>query len=354
MSFRWYGKGYDSVSLKEIRQIPGIKGVISTLHNKQTGEIWEAEEIQALKKEIESNGLELYGIESVSVHDAIKTGSDQRDQYIENYRRTLENLGENGVKLVCYSFMPMFGWTRTKLAKPKSDGSTAMAYDFDVIKNMQAEDMFDLMNSQANGFLLPGWEPERLKKFQVVKEQFRGITAEQLFDNLVYFLQSIMPICEKYAIKMAIHPDDPAWGTFGIPRIMKNKEDLVKLLKAVDNPYNGVTFCSGSLGSDPDNNLVEIIQTIKDRIHFVHLRNIQHNGYRSFEETAHLSSEGSFDMFQLVSELHQVGFNGIIRPDHGRTIWNEKAMPGYGLYDRALGTAYLQGLIEAVEKNSFK
>ena len=159
-----------------------------------------------------------------------------------------------------------------------------------------------------------------------------------------------MPVCDKYDINMAIHPDDPAWSVFGLARIMTSGENLVKLTKLVDNPHNGVTLCTGSLASDPKNDIVDAIHALKGRIHFAHVRNIKYNGEGSFEEAAHLSSDGSLDMFEIMKALYETGFDGPIRPDHGRAIWGEISMPGYGLYDRALGITYLNGIWESLEK----
>ena len=161
-----------------------------------------------------------------------------------------------------------------------------------------------------------------------------------------------MPVCETYNIDMAIHPDDPAWNVFGLSRIITDKEHLLRLMKAIDNPHNGVTFCTGSLGTNPENDLPDMIRSLKGRIHFAHIRNLKHNFPGDFEEAAHLSSDGSFDMYAIVKALYDIGFDGPVRPDHGRMIWGEKAMPGYGLYDRALGVAYLNGLWEAVHKST--
>lgn len=346
MTMRYYGKDYDSVTLSQLRQICYVKGLISTLYHKQAGELWTRDEIRALKKEIEDSGLELSGIESVNIHDAIKTGSPDREQYIENYIKTLENLGEEGIDLVCYNFMPVFDWTRSELAKPRPDGSTVLAYDQEQVDQINPDQMFENLDKNSNGFLMPGWEPERLAKIKDLFEAYADVDAEKLFDNLVYFLNAIMPTCEKYGIKMAIHPDDPSWSVFGLPRIVTCKERLVKLIEAVPSVYNGVTLCTGSLGSNPDNDLVEIIHALKGRIHFAHIRNIKHTAPGKFEEACHLSEDGSLDMAAIIKALHEDGFDGVIRPDHGRMIWEERAMPGYGLYDRALGAAYLCGLWE--------
>ena len=165
-------------------------------------------------------------------------------------------------------------------------------------------------------------------------------------------MKAIEPVCEKYDIRMGIHPDDPAWPIFGLPRIVTGKEKIEKLLKAVDKPFNGITLCTGSLGSNQKNDIPEIIRACKGRIPFAHIRNLKYNTDRDFEEAAHLSSDGSMDMYKIMKTLYDTGFDGVIRPDHGRMIWGESAMPGYGLYDRALGAVYLQGLWEAIVKQN--
>ena len=353
MTMRWFGTGYDSVTLQQIRQVPGVTGIIATLYSKQPGEVWNKDEIAALKKTVEEAGFTIAGIESVNIHDAIKVGSADRDTYIANYCTTLENLGEAGINLVCYNFMPVFDWTRSDLAKVRPDGSTVMAYDQTIIDKIDPNDMSSAMNAQSNGFALAGWEPERLGRLKELFALYKDINEDKLFANLQYFLQAILPVCEKYGIKMAIHPDDPAWPVFGLTRIMTKKEQLLRLLKIVDHPLNGVTLCTGSLGTNPQNDIPSIIKAIGGkRIHFAHLRNLKHNGPGNFEESAHLSSDGSLDMYEIVKALYDCGFDGPIRPDHGRAIWGEVSMPGYGLYDRALGIAYLLGLWEAIEKNS--
>ncbi len=346
MTMRYYGKGFDSVTLEQLRQIRYVEGLISTLYAKQAGELWTREEIAALKKEITDGGLELSGIESVNVHDAIKIGSPDRDQYIENYIKTLENLGEEKIDLVCYNFMPIFDWTRSNLAKPRPDGSTVLAYDQKEIDKINPDEIFANVEKMSDGFVMPGWEPERLAKIKELFAAYADVDAEKLFQNLVYFLKAIMPTCEKYGIKMAIHPDDPAWSVFGLSRIITSKENLVRLMEAVPSVYNGVTLCTGSLGSNPDNDLIDIIHALKGRIHFAHVRNIRHTGPGQFEEACHLSADGSYDMAAIIRALRETGFDGVIRPDHGRMLWGEKAIPGYGLYDRALGAAYLCGLWE--------
>jgi mannonate dehydratase len=350
MTMRWFGTGYDSVTLEQIRQIPGVGGIVTTLSGVQPGELWEKAAVTAMKDRVESAGLVLAGIESVNIHDSIKIGSSERDRYIDNYITTLERLGEADIHMVCYNFMPVFDWTRTDLTKKRADGSTAMAYDQKIIDAIDPEAMTNSINAQSGGYVLAGWEPERLGRLKELFEMYAGIDEEKLFDSLKYFLERIMPVCEKYDINMAIHPDDPAWPVFGLPRIMTGKEKLLRLISLVDHPNNGVTLCTGSLGTNPANDIPGIIRSLKGRIHFAHLRNLRHNGPGDFEESAHLSADGSLDMFAIVKALYDTGFDGPIRPDHGRAIWGEVAMPGYGLYDRALGISYLNGLWEAIEK----
>lgn len=352
MTLRWYGSKHDSVTLEQIRQIPGVKSVITTLYDSVPGEAWSLEDIRAMKKEVEAAGLTIAGIESVNIHDAIKIGSPDREQYIENYITTLERLGQEDIHMVCYNFMPVFDWTRTELARKRPDGSTVLAYNQAAVDALKPEEMFASIDSDSNGFVMPGWEPERMARVKELFEMYQDIDNEKLFANLKYFLERIMPTCDKYDINMAIHPDDPAWSVFGLPRIIINKENILRMMHMVDNPHNGVTFCSGSYGTNLENNLPDIIRSLKGRIHFAHVRNLKFNSPTDFEESAHLSSDGSFDMYEIMKALYEIGFDGPIRPDHGRMIWGEVAMPGYGLYDRALGAAYLNGLWEAIDKNA--
>lgn len=351
MTMRWFGSKFDSVTLNQIRQVPGVTGVITTLYNTKPGEIWSRDEIRALKNEVEASGLRIAGIESVNIHDSIKAGTPERDGYIQNYISSLEHLGQEGIDMVCYNFMPVFDWTRSDLAKLRSDGSTVLAYDEEIISKIDPDHIFASIDQMSNGFVLPGWEPERMAHIQELFTMFKGVDEDKLLDNLKYFLEKIMPVCEKYGIKMAIHPDDPAWSVYGLPRIVTSKEKLLRLIHAVDRPFNGVTLCTGSLGSNPNNDIVDIIHALRGRIHFAHVRNIRYNSPGNFEEAAHLSSDGSLDMFAIMKALYEVGFDGPIRPDHGRAIWGEVSMPGYGLYDRALGCSYLNGLWEAIDKS---
>ena len=352
MTFRWYGEGRDSISLKQIRQIPGMSGLMGVLDEKAAGEVWTEEEIKKYVDHIHAAGLECEVIESVNVHEDIKMGLTSRDNYIKNYCTTIRNLAKYGIKVIVYNFMPVFDWTRSELARERADGSTVLAYNQDTVDMIDPEHMKESVAKMSNGFVMPGWEPERLDRLKELFEMYKDVDAEKLFNNLVYFLEAIGPVCEKYDIKMGIHPDDPAWPIFGLPRIMTGKDSVTKLLDAVNKPYNGITLCTGSFGSNQNNDICEIIKACRGRIPFAHVRNLKYNSPRDFEEAAHLSSDGSMDMYKIMKTLYDTGFDGIIRPDHGRMIWDEVAMPGYGLYDRALGATYLNGLWEAIDKSS--
>lgn len=352
MTMRWYGSKFDTVTLKQIRQIAGVTGVITTLYDVPAGEVWTPNAIHNMKAEVEASELHISGIESVNVHEDIKTGGGERDKYILNYIETLENLGKEDIHLVCYNFMPVFDWTRSELARIRPDGSTVLAYNQNDIDKIVPEKMFESISGDMNGTVMPGWEPERMARVKELFSQYKDIDEEKLFENLKYFLQAIMPVCNKYDIKMAIHPDDPAWSVFGLPRIIINKANILRMMNMVDDVHNGVTFCSGSYGTNSENDLPDMIRSLKGRIHFAHVRNLKFNSPTDFEEAAHLSSDGSFDMYEVMKALYDIGFTGPIRPDHGRMIWDEVAMPGYGLYDRALGASYLNGLWEAIKKSS--
>ena len=350
LSFRWYGPD-DKVTLENIRQIPGMHSIVTAVYDVPVGEVWGEESIAALKKQVEDAGLHFEVIESIPVHEDIKLGKPSRDRYIENYCENIRRVAKAGVKCICYNFMPVFDWTRTELARVRPDGSTVLAYKQSAVDALVPEKMFESIAGDANGAILPGWEPERMAKVKELFDAYRDVDDEKLFANLKYFLERIMPVCNEYDIKMAIHPDDPAWSVFGLPRIIINKENILRMMKMVDDPHNGVTFCSGSYGTNLENDLPDMIRSLKGRIHFAHVRNLKFHSQQDFEEAAHLSSDGSFDMYEIMKALYDIGFDGPIRPDHGRMIWGEKAMPGYGLYDRALGATYLNGLWEAIDKS---
>ena len=341
MTFRWYGED-DPVTLEKIRQIPGMKGIVSAIYDIPVGEAWPLERILKLKETVENAGLELSVIESVPVHEDIKMGTGDRDRYIENYCETLRNLAKAGIDCVCYNFMPVFDWTRSDLAYNLPDGSNALMYDEETVLKMDP----------ASGELsLPGWDSSYTKdEMKSLLDYYKNISEEDLWNNLKYFLDRVIKVAEEVKIKMAIHPDDPPWSIFGLPRIITNKANIERFLKLYDSPYNGLTLCSGSLGADPKNDIADLVRTFADRIHFAHIRNIKITGEKCFEEAAHLSSEGSLDIYEIVKAYCEKGFDGYVRPDHGRMVWGETGKPGYGLFDRALGAAYLNGLFEAVEK----
>lgn len=350
MTFRWFGSEKDTVTLEQIKQIPNVVGVVPALHNLPAGEAWELDDIMKMKSEIEKAGLTMECIESVNVHEDIKIGLPTRDKYIENYKTSIRNLAKAGVKVICYNFMPVFDWTRTDLAMDMGDGTTCLSYDGVQIEGKSPEQMFKDIDDNSNGYAMPGWETERMPEIKELFEKYKSVTSDDLWNNLKYFLDAIMPVCEECDVKMAIHPDDPPWDIFGLPRIIKDRESLKKLLEIVPSKYNGLTFCTGSLGASSKNDLPSMIREFGDRIYFAHLRNVKVVD-NHFNETAHESNTGSLDMYEIVKALQDVGFDGYIRPDHGRMIWGEVARPGYGLYDRALGVAYLNGLWEAVKKS---
>jgi mannonate dehydratase len=352
MIFRWFGRDDDSVTLKQIKQIPGITGIVSALQDIPVGETWPLKRIMELKNEVSAAGLELKVIESVNVHEDIKLGLPSRDTYIDNYCKTIENLSQAGIEVICYNFMPVFDWIRSELARELADGSTTMAYDDKIITGIDPLQLVKEFANGSRGFSLPGWEPDRLEELESLLEQYSNIDEEKLFNNLQYFLEGIIPTCEKYDVRMAIHPDDPPWSLFRLPRIVTSGKNLERVVKLVDSPYNGLTICSGSLGVNLNNDIPGIIRHfgVMGRIHFGHVRNVKVVSARNFHETSHLSRDGSFDMFEIMRAYHDIDFKGYIRPDHGRMIWDEEARPGYGLYDRALGIAYLNGLWEAIGK----
>ena len=342
MTFRWYGPS-DPVRLDAIRQIPGMYGIVSAVYDIPVGEVWPVDTIEALKRQIESHNLYFEVVESVPVHEDIKMGKPSRERLVENYCQTLRNLGKCGLKVVCYNFMPVFDWTRTILDRTLPDGSTTLAYD------AKAIDEIDL----SKGLSLPGWDssykPEELKN---LLDAYSQIDEEALWNNYEYFLKKIIPAAEEAGIKMAVHPDDPPRPIFNLPRIVKNRQDLERLTSVVPSKANGLTLCSGSLGADEGNDVAALVREFAGRglIHFAHMRNVKTTPQGDFYESAHLSSEGSLDMATITLEYYKAGFDGYMRPDHGRMIWGETGKPGYGLYDRALGAVYLNGLWEGIAK----
>ena len=341
MTFRWYGES-DCIPLNHIKQIQGMEGVVTAVYDVPVGEVWPLERLLHLKKLCNEAGLTMEVIESVPVHEDIKLGKPTRDKYIEAYKQNILNCGKAGVKCICYNFMPVFDWLRTDLYFKHQDGSTSLAYCHKTLLELDPKNLH-----------LPGWdESYTMDELNRLLDEYHGMTHDQLFDNLVYFLNAIMPACDEAGINMAIHPDDPPWGIFGLPRIITCEKNLDRFLKLVDMPENGLTFCTGSLGANPDNDLVKMAEKYADRIHFAHVRNVLHTGERKFHEVAHPTDCGSLDIYGIVKALYKGGFDGYMRPDHGRMIWGERGRYGYGLYDRALGAMYLAGLWEAIDKEN--
>ncbi len=349
MTFRWYGEGNDSITQEQIRQIPGVTGLVWALHDKAAGEVWEVEEIEKMRRQIEDYGFHMDVVESVNVHDDIKIGLPSREKYIENYRQTLRNLAQFGVKVVTYNFMPIFDWTRTDLFHPMDDGSTALYYEKAKIQQDYKE-MADYILKNLHGMTFPGWEPERMAKLDALFETYRLVTKEKLWENLKYFLEAIMPTCHETGIKMAIHQDDPPWDIFGIPRLLVDKEAIGHLLSMVDDPHNCLCLCSGSLGANCKNDVPDIIRSYCDRIAFAHIRNVKHFPNGDFTEASHRDCDGDVGILEIMRAYHECGFDGYVRPDHGRHIWGEQCRPGYGLYDRALGIMYLWGCWDMLER----
>lgn len=352
MTFRWYGAGYDPIPLQYIKQIPGTSGIMGVLSGKAAGEVWEKSEIKELMDDVHAAGLECEVIESVNVHEDIKLGLPTRDEYIKNYCTTLENLAEFGVKVVIYNFMPVFDWLRTELAHVNEDGSTCLYYNHAEIEGMSPRDIVERTAEDSGGLTLPGWEPERLAHLDEVMQRYAGVTADDMRANYKYFLEGIIPTCERVGIRMAVHPDDPAWDLFDLPRICNKRDDLDKIVRLVDSPANALCVCSGSLGSNPDNDVPAIFREFGERgkIAAAHVRNVKYLGYKHFQEAPHPSDTGDLDMFAIMEAIYDTCPDVYVRPDHGRMIWGETGRPGYPLYDRALGITYLIGLWEALQK----
>ncbi|MEW8972623.1 MAG: mannonate dehydratase [Tissierellaceae bacterium] len=342
LSFRWYGEE-DPVKIEYIKQIPSMDSIVTAIYDVPVGEVWSMESIERLKATVEKAGLNFDVIESVPVHEDIKLGLPSRDRYIENYKKNIENLGKAGVKVICYNFMPVFDWTRSQLDKKLEDESTALVY---------YKEQIDKMDPLKGELSLPGWDSSYTKEdLDDLFNKYSKIDEEDLWANLKYFLKEIIPVAEACNVKMAIHPDDPPWSIFGLPRIITTESNLDRFLKLVDSKYNGLTLCTGSLGSGSFNNIVRMVDkySAQGRIHFIHVRNIKLLDDGSFEESAHYSPCGSLNIVEIMKVLHRNKFDGYLRPDHGRMIWGETGKPGYGLYDRALGAMYIAGIWETLD-----
>lgn len=384
-TWRWYGPN-DSVSLNDIKQ-SGATGIVTALHHIPNGDIWSKDEILVRKNLLESKGLTWSVVESVPVHEEIKTKSGNYQLLIDNYKQTLINLAECGIKTVCYNFMPVLDWTRTDLEYELEDGSKALRFDqvafaaFELyilkrtgvesdytstekeealvyFNNMSDADIQKLTSNIIAG--LPGAEEGyTLKEFQQQLDRYKEIDKNQLRQNLTYFLDSLMPICDQFGLKLAIHPDDPPRPICGLPRIMSTDEDIKWLVNKVPSINNGLTMCTGSYGVRSDNNLVEMIKTHGERVHFIHLRSTQREANPdSFHEAPHL--QGDVDMYEVTraiveQELKRGNAAAIpMRPDHGHQILddlNKKTNPGYSAIGRLKGLAEVRGLEMGIKRN---
>lgn len=342
MVFRWYGKE-DPVKLSAIRQIPGIHGIVSAVYSVPPGEVWPVEEIHKLRDVIENEGFSFEVVESVPVHEDIKLRRGDYRRYIDNYRENIRRLANVGIKCICYNFMPVFDWTRSRLNQNLPDGSNALVYYKQDVDKMNPEKM-----------TLPGWDasytPEEMKE---LIDEYKSLGEEGLWENLQKFIEEIMPVAIEYDVNMGIHPDDPPWSIFGIPRIITSEKAIDRFLSLYDDKHHGLSLCSGSLGCSAKNDIPKMVRKYASmgRIHFAHVRNVKILEDGSFEESAHYSACGSLDIYEILKAYHDCGFDGYLRPDHGRMIWEEKGKPGYGLFDRALGASYMNGIWEALEKN---
>lgn len=378
-TWRWYGPN-DPVSLRDVRQA-GASGVVSALHQIPHGEVWPLEQIRERKAMIEAAGLEWVLVESVPVHESIKTWSGNHQKYLDNYNQTLRHLAMEGLTTVCYNFMPVLDWTRTQLNYSLDNGAKALYFDW---VDLAVFDILILKRENASSFyseevlaqvdrryhhlrekglkelvdvILMGVPTEgsiTLETLQQSIEIYKAIGKKGLLENLGYFLSGIQEVCEEHGIQMTLHPDDPPYPILGLPRIASSKNDLIAILEKVDRPFNGICFCTGSLGAGKDNDLLQILQSIGDRVHFVHLRNLKKDDLGNFFESDHL--EGDVDMYTLMKELvllNQKREKPIpFRPDHGHQMLddlNKQTNPGYSAIGRLKGLAELRGLEKGVE-----
>ncbi len=382
-TFRWFGTS-DNVTLSDIKQ-SGATGVVTALHHIPNGEIWPIADILKVKRTIENEGLDWTFIESIPIHETIKLRQGDYLKRIENYRQSLKNVAQCGIKNVCYNFMPVLDWTRTHLFWKLENGSTALRFDKvemaafeafimqreDVEKDYsetllkEAEIRFNEMTAQEkqrlqDGILkgLPGTVDDlSISEFKSMIAQYDDLSHYDLKANLSFFLNEIIPLAEELGIKMAIHPDDPPFDIMGLPRIITSEKDLEDLVGFIDSPSNGITFCTGSLGANPKNNLPKMLEKFKDRIHFLHLRNVKREANGSFYEDHHL--EGSSDMYDIVKTVLKIekerGISLPMRPDHGHQMLSDlrdnNTYAGYSAIGRLRGLAELRGLELGISKS---
>ena len=345
LSFRWYGDD-DPVTLEYISQIPNMRSVVTAVYDVKPGEVWSEQSLKHIKDECEKHGLIFDVVESIPVHEDIKLGRNNVDELLEVYCENIRRCAKYGVKCVTYNFMPVFDWTRTQLDKKAPDGSTSLVMYWDQMRGL------DPLKDDIH---LPGWDSSYTQdEVRELITAYGKIGEEGLWANLERFLKKVIPVAEECGVRMAIHPDDPPYPIFGLPRIITCEKNLDRFLSIVDSKANSLCLCTGSLGRAKSNDIPAMVEkyAAMDRIAFMHIRNVKIMEDGSFEERAHLSSCGSLDMYKIVKALCRNGFDGDVRPDHGRMICGETGKPGYGLYDRALGAAYINGLFEAAEKET--
>jgi len=373
-TWRWYGPA-DAVSLQDIKQA-GATGIVTALHHIPHGAVWPLEDIQERKSLIEAAGLTWSVVESVPVHEAIKTRRSDAQPYLDNYRQSLRNLAAAGIKTVCYNFMPVLDWTRTQLDLTMQDGSKALyfnwndlaAFDLFVLQRegaaadypetiqAEAKKRFEAYTPEQIELLstnvlmgIPGERSIELEELRESIREYAAIGFDGLRQNLIWFLSSIADVCEENGIRMTIHPDDPPYPILGLPRIASNQEDLLYIIRELDKPFNGICFCTGSLGAGVSNDIPAIFEAVKERVYFVHLRNVRKDEQGNFFEADHL--DGDVNMYAVMKALiaeNQRRTDPIpFRPDHGHQMLDDldkTTAPGYSAIGRLRGLAELRGL----------